>query len=303
MSPSPALVSNADQLLSQNFLEDLRRLPYPKSVLMCEPDYFDVVDVKNPYMKDQIGKVNTDAARMQWIAVKCCFERIGIRVETIAPVPDCEDMVFAANQVFAGISPDDRRMCILSRMKFPSRQSEVSHFGAWFKGRGYEVHDTTRANCFFEGGGDAIWHPGRGLIWGGYGKRTDAAVYPEIAKLFGVTVLTLELTSDRFYHLDTCFCPVNETTALVHLPSLSEAAQKLIRSVFTNLIEVDAYEATEFMACNASAFGGRDVVLQRGAEKTVQRLRELGLNVHEVETDEFIKSGGSVFCMKTALFE
>ena len=302
MSLGPRVLSRADQLPSGNFLAALPVMPYPKSVLMCPPEYFDLVDVKNPYMKKHVGKLDGIKAREQWAEIKRCFEEIGVRVEVIPAAKDCEDMVFAANQIFAGLSADGDRVCMLSRMKFPSRQREVDHFAAWFKGKGYRVHEITAGKNFFEGGGDAIWHPGRGLIWGGYGVRSDAAIYPEIAVLFGVPVITLELKHAHFYHLDTCFCPIDETTALVHSPSLSETGQELIRAVFKNVVEVNEHEATECMACNATAFGGKNVVMQRGAKRTVESLRKLGFQVHELETGEFMKSGGSVFCMKTALF-
>jgi hypothetical protein len=40
---------------------DIEKLPVRKTrgrVLMCTPDYFDVVDVKNYFMKDAVGSVD-----------------------------------------------------------------------------------------------------------------------------------------------------------------------------------------------------------------------------------------------------
>jgi N-dimethylarginine dimethylaminohydrolase len=76
----------------------------------------------------------------------------------------------------------------------------------------------------------------------------------------------------------------------------------LIRSLVPCVIEVDAAEATQAMACNAAAFSGKYVVLQSGAPRVNRKLRERGFQVIEVETSEFMKSGGSVFCMKMYLF-
>ena len=76
----------------------------------------------------------------------------------------------------------------------------------------------------------------------------------------------------------------------------------LVRDVFERVIEVDAFEATDSMACNAAAFLGKYVVIQGGAVKVNWALRGLGFEVFEVETSEFMKSGGSVFCMKMHLF-
>jgi N-dimethylarginine dimethylaminohydrolase len=44
-----------------------------------------------------------------------------------------------------------------------------------------------------------------------------------------------------------------------------------------------------------------DIVIQKGSNKLTQRLRQSGFTLHEVETSEFMKAGGSVFCMKMGL--
>ena len=295
------VISRAEEIPEGDFLGDLPRAPEPRSVLMCPPDFFDVIDVKNPFMKNHLNGVNRAEAQRQWDALRRCFEGIGLTTNVIPAAKDCEDMVFTANQAFVGPNGRGAKTCLLSRMKFPSRQREVPYFAEWFKRNGYEVHELEGA-CVFEGGGDAIWHPGRRLIWGGYGQRTQQGAYQQIAEVFDAPVITLELTDPRFYHLDTCFCPLNETTALAHMSALAKPAQALITRLFPNLIEVDAQEATALMTCNAAAFHGKNIVVQRGAEKTAQRLRKFGFQIHPVATDEFIKSGGSVFCMKTALF-
>jgi len=59
-------------------------------------------------------------------------------------------------------------------------------------------------------------------------------------------------------------------------------------------------EASGKMACNAASFFGKTVVIQKGAETTVGKLRTSGFEVIEVETSEFMKSGGSVYCLKMA---
>jgi N-dimethylarginine dimethylaminohydrolase len=43
------------------------------------------------------------------------------------------------------------------------------------------------------------------------------------------------------------------------------------------------------------------VLIQKGSADTVDALKQRGLDVFEVETSEFMKSGGSVFCLKQEL--
>ncbi len=280
----------------------LRPMPVPAHVLLCPPDHFDVVDVKNPFMEGQVGRVDRAEARRQWDALRAAFERIGLWVDLVSPTPGCEDMVFTANQTFPGLDPAGRRVCLLSHMRHPSRQREVPAFAAWYREAGYSVEDPVPATLRFEGCGDALWHPGRALVWGGFGERTEAAVYPHVAKRFDVPVLTLELRVPPFYHLDTCFSALDERTALVFPGAFTGEGLDLVRRAFDDVVEVDAEEASRAMACNAAGFPGRRVVIQRGAPSTVGALLSRGFDVTEVETGEFLKSGGSVFCLKMSVF-
>ncbi len=282
------------------FLAALRSMPLPRAVLMCSPESFDVIDVKNPFMAGQVGSVDRARAKRQWATVKAVFEQIGVETMTVPPVEGCEDMVFCANAVFTGLDLNGRRVCVPGHMRHPSRQKEVAAHVEWCNANDMRVVKLS-SRGLFEGGGDALWHPGRRLIWGGFGPRTSRAVYDELADIFDAPVLPMELVTERFYHLDTCFCPVDERTAIVHPPALSAAAMDQVRDVFERVIEADTFEAATLLACNAAVFG-RHVILQAGAAKVNWALRDLGFEVIEVETSEFLKSGGSVYCLKCYVF-
>ncbi len=292
----------ADALPRDFSLANCRPMPLPRRVLLCPPDDFQVVDVKNEFMRGNLGAVDPSAARAQWEGLRACLARIGLDVALVPPTPGCEDMVFAANQTFPGLDARGARVCVLSHMRHPSRRREVPAFADWFRAAGYDVVDALPRERFFEGCGDALWHPGRALIWGGHGERTSRDVYPALSARFDAPVLALELSTPPYYHLDTCFCAIDERTVLVHPAALTGEGLALVRRVFPRVVEVDADEASGSMACNAAAFLGRHVVVQEGARKTVAALRSLGYEVHEVETSEFMKSGGSVFCLKMNVF-
>lgn len=283
------------------FLPALTPMPLPRAALMCPPDWFDIVDVKNPFMEGQAGKVDRGLAHRQWSAVARAFDAAGVEVKTLPPVENCEDMVFCANAVFTGLDADGRPVCVPGHMRHASRQREVEAHVEWCQANGVRVVKLNTRGLF-EGGGDAIWHPGRRMIWGGYGSRTSRAVYDELSDIFDAPVLPLELATERFYHLDTCFCPLDEHTALVHPPALKAEGMDLVRKVFDRVIEADACEAHNLLVCNAAAYHDKLVFLQAGALKVNWALRELGFELVELETSEFIKSGGSVYCMKAYLF-
>src|SRR5262249_6840096 len=91
-----AVVYDRVDQLPAGFLQSCRTMPLPTTMLMCPPEHFDVVDVKNPHMEGNIGNIDKNRARLQWQSVRDAFLASGADVELIEPVTDCEDMVFCA---------------------------------------------------------------------------------------------------------------------------------------------------------------------------------------------------------------
>ncbi|HEX9145716.1 MAG TPA: hypothetical protein VGA09_15690, partial [Candidatus Binatia bacterium] len=50
----------------------------------------------------------------------------------------------------------------------------------------------------------------------GYHIRSDITAHHKVAEIIGQEILSLELTNNWFYHLDTCFCPLGEEQALFY---------------------------------------------------------------------------------------
>lgn len=277
----------------------LPALPRPARVLMVSPEHFRVEYVINPHMEGNVGTVDPEEARRQWDALRTAYERLGLRVSVLPGVEDLPDMVFCANQTLPFRTPGGLRGVVPSRMRAVQRKPEVEHVTRFFEAEGYEVHPLgPDVRGDFEGMGDALWHPGRFLLWGGYGYRTDPGVYAYLAEHLGIPTVPLRLTDPDFYHLDTCLCPLDESTALYVPAAFDEEGLEAITSVFARTIEAPEDEARHRFACNAHCPDGRHVLIQRGCEETVRRLREAGYVPVELETGEFLKSGGSVFCMK-----
>jgi N-dimethylarginine dimethylaminohydrolase len=274
------------------------------TLLMCDPVHFEVKDVKNPFMEGHIGQVDRQTAREQWWELKRTFERLGYAVLVVPGVENLEDMVFTANQVLVGEDEQGQPYIVLSRMRHTSRQREVPHFRQWFGARGYRIlelpHQPGADACYFEGQGDAIWHPGRRLLWGGYGQRTELEAYELLSGTLGVPVVVLRLVQDKFYHLDTAFCALSEDAVMIYPPAFDQTGVELVRYYFKQVVEVDEADADNF-ACNAVALGGK-VILQKGSQQTCRKLREIGFDPVEVDTGEFMKSGGSVFCLKMGIY-
>lgn len=286
-------------------INDIKDRTDPTRVLMCSPDYFDIVDVKNVHMQGHIG--NTDKAQVnaQWQSLKDAYDalltnKVLDEVSVIPGAVGCEDMVFCANQTLPWKMEDDSEVVVMSRMRHESRQREVPYFEEFFKNKGFKPLHFNNVKMF-EGMGDVIPHPGKRLLYGGYGHRTTAEAYDELATMLQTPVVALELINPKFYHLDTCFVPLSKDSVMLCKEAFTEEGLALIRQLFTKVYYIPEYEAEKYFSLNAHAFdahGTKTAILQQGSAITVDVLKQEGYNVVEIETGEFMKSGGSVFCMK-----
>lgn len=283
-------------------LAELPRLAAPDRVLMADPRDFDVLYAINPHMRNARGelyRVDRKEAHAQWTALRDAFEQLGFAVHVIPPLAGHPDLVFCANQVLPlppGVGGAGWSL-LPSNMAHAERRGEVAHVAGALAQLGLPIEPTITAGPF-EGTGDGLWHPGRRLLWAGAGLRSSAAAWRQIAERYQVPVLVLTLRDPDFYHLDTCLALLDETTALWVPSAFDVESQELVRAVVERLITVDDREARARLACNACSPDGRHVLIQSGCTQTKLALEDAGYRVIELETGEFLKSGGSVFCMK-----
>jgi len=284
----------------ENTVVMVESMTAPTGVLVCPPTYFDVIDRKNPFMTMDTP-VDREKAQRQWLTLRQAFEAAGLQVHDYAPLQGAEDMVFSANPAFAGLNRAGDRVAVASRMKYPSRSVEVPAIVERLTQLGYAVDTTIPPSVCFEGGGDAVWHPGRHVLYGGYGWRSDAASHPVLERVFEAEVVSLRLADERFYHLDTALCAIDADTALVVVEAFERAGLDELQRRFKRLQRIDVDEALS-MAANAASGADGSVIIDCTALKTIAMLESLGYHVRAVDTSEFRKSGGSVYCMKQYLY-
>src|SRR5438132_5194566 len=169
--------------------------------LMCPPEFYQVDYVINPWMEGNVDRASAALAAEQWRGLHNILTREAA-VELITPRAGSPDMVFTAN---AGLVLGQD--VILGRFLHRERQGEESHFRNWFQQHGYRVHELPK-DLPFEGAGDALLDRARPLLWAGYGLRTELDAHTILAALLGIEVVSLRLIDKRFYHLDTCLCPL-----------------------------------------------------------------------------------------------
>jgi N-dimethylarginine dimethylaminohydrolase len=273
----------------------------PKQVLLCPPSFFDVVDHKNPYMSAN-SAVDREKARTQWQALCSALQQSGYQIETVDPAPGLEDMVFAANQAFVGEDPSAGKFVVPSRMVYPSRQREVPFYVDWYRSRGYKVIDLNLGDDYLEGHGDLLWHPDGSRIYAGYGFRSTRGGVDKFSAAMtkmGLRVVPLQLIDSYCYHLDTCLCPLNNEAVLIYPEAFEPQALGTLRPFWKRIHELTADEAHQFMG-NGIVANGR-YITPRTTPHLETILHHEGLIPVILDTSEFEKAGGSVFCMKTFL--
>ncbi len=277
----------------------LPAVPRANRVLMAEPTFYDVANVENPHMEENIGRVDRFAARRQWRDLLRHYQRLGVQVTVVPGQPLLPDLVFTANQVLP-VPPGlmgEGAGGIRSIMKSAHREPEVAHIVSALEAQGLIIESLNPYEVArFEGTGDGIWHPGRALLYGGVGDRSCEEAWLRVGAMTGAPVALLKLVDPRFYHLDTCLSVIDERTAVIVPHAFDLDALGILRTQFERLLEVSVDDAMK-MFCNGHSPDGRHYIVQPGAE-AADDLRALGVEVVEVETGEFLRSGGSVFCMK-----
>jgi lysine-ketoglutarate reductase/saccharopine dehydrogenase-like protein (TIGR00300 family) len=264
--------------------------------LMCAPDHYDVDYVINPWMEGNIHKSSRDRAVEQWQQLHHVLKDHAL-VDLVAPQQGWPDMVFTAN---AGLVLG--KNVVLSRFFHKERQGEEPYFKEWFESQGYTVYELPK-DLPFEGAGDALLDREGRWLWAGYGFRSELDSHPYLAKWLDIEVLSLRLMDERFYHLDTCFCPLNGGYLLYYPPAFDSYSNRLIemRVPEAKRIAIEEADAVNF-ACNAVNVNNV-VVMNKISDDLKQRLTDAGFTVIETPLTEFLKAGGAAKCLTLRVTE
>jgi ornithine--oxo-acid transaminase len=264
--------------------------PAQATFLMCPPNLYDVNYIINPWMVGNVHASSQPRAAAQWRNLYEAVSKIA-NVELIEPEPGSPDMVFTAN---AGL---ERNGIVATSSFFHSeRQGEEPHFRRWFRQAGYTLVDIPRATPF-EGEGDALFSTDGRCLWAGHGPRTALSSHRAIHDIWGIPVVPLHLIDPRFYHLDTCFAPLEGGYIMYFPEAFDHLSLHRIEAFYPpeKRIIIREADAVSF-ACNAINVG-RTVILNKISSRLSVELEQLGFKVIQVELTEFLKAGGAAKCL------
>jgi N-dimethylarginine dimethylaminohydrolase len=258
--------------------------------LMCPPKLYDVNYVINPWMAGNVHASSRTRAAEQWQHLYEAVSQIA-EVQLIEPQPGSPDMVFTAN---AGLERNG--IAVISSFFHPERQGEEPHFRRWFREAGYTVLDIPR-DTPFEGEGDALFSIDGTRLWAGFGLRTAPSSHQALREAWKIEVTPLHLIDPRFYHLDTCFAPLEGGYVMYFPEAFDQPSIARIEAFYPPEKRIIVKEADAVcFACNAINVE-HTIIMNRISTELSAQLASKGFHVVQVELTEFLKAGGAAKCL------
>lgn len=256
-------------------------------VIACRPEYFRITSPINK-LQEKHQKDNPpiwEIAITQYHKMVEVLRGAGVTVDFVEPAESLPYQVFTRDTgCVIG------QQFLVSNLKKDVRKAEIERVLSVIGRYGLDI--ITPDEGYIEGG-DILLDNHTLLV--GIGSRTDSKAVDFLRRHFGHRFEIVPLPfKEEYLHLDTVFNIIGGGNALIFRSafgekSLSELAKKY------NLLEVTP-EEQERMAVNILSLApGKVMAIKENAEFN-SRLRQMGLEVIEVEFSELIKAGGSVRC-------
>ena len=263
-----------------------------KKVLVCSPKYY-VFNGINEITKSWMEKGETeqnDLMVKEWNELIKVYKDNGVEVFEMEPDKSMQVQTFARD--FGACVKEG---AIIGKFRHPARQVETVAYEAKLKELGVPVIARCNAGCFE--GGD-FWMIDEHTLAFGMVDRTDEAgvanLRDQLSK-FGYTVVGVPCPPANL-HLDMVFNIVAEKICIAATRELPyNFIQMLKRRDFT-IIDVPS-ELVFKHGCNVQALGNNKVLAIKNNKSVNDKMREVGVDVIEVDLCQILKAGGGPHCM------
>ncbi len=195
------------------------------------------------------GQLDLGLARTEWQTLHDSLAQVA-DIELFDPQPDLPDLVFTANAGFVF-----GNKVVPSHFMPMERRPEEPHIKQWFADHQFDLH-VLPDDIGFEGAGDCLIDRSGPWLWTGYGFRTEIQAHEYLARWFDYEIVSIKLTDSRFYHIDTCLCPLSGGYLLYYRDAFdSDSIQAIEQRIpLDKRIPVTSGDAANF-ACNAVNVG------------------------------------------------
>jgi len=243
-----------------------------------------------------------EQAQAQHAALCRKLEGAGTEVMELPPATDLSlDAVYAHD---ASLVTDFG--LIAMRPGKPNRLCEGRHHASFAMQMGIPLFAKIIAPGTTEAG-DIVWLNSKTLLVG-HGYRTNAAGIRQMRDLLapkGVEVLSAPLPYGSgpaaCLHLMSLISLLDEKTALVDLPWLAVETVELLNERGFTFIEIE-YSERDTLACNVLALGDKRLLAIEENQRTNDRLRRAGFEVHTFPGSELcINGSGGPTCLTRPL--
>ena len=238
--------------------------------------------------------VDLQRARAEHDGFAATLRGLGVVVNELGVETEDPDLVYTFD---ASLVTD--RGVILLRSGKANRVGEETFHAAWYKAHGIPVIGAIEAPGTVDGG-DTFWIDSETLCIGRT-LRTNRSGREQLAAIWGGDVRFFDVPygdgPEKLIHLLSVISPVDDDLAVVYLPLLPVGLWEMLRERGVGMISVSP-EEFDSLGPNVLAVRPRVVVVAAGNPMTAKRLREHGVEVHEVPLDEVGVSGsGGPTCL------
>lgn len=230
------------------------------------------------------------------------------------------DLIYMADGSFSLLDEKGVLRTVFSNFANPNRHGEEQHHRNYFNSAAFKrmgcakKHITATAPFPFEGNGDCLYDPYRGVIWSGYHQNPGAHTAHEgrgdiranrwLEAFFGIPVIDIE-NQFPFYHIDTAMAPLSHGHIVVYPGGMTdESLQRLKHEAFEQyslnpaeyLIEASEDDANKF-ACNIVEVNGI-IHMPNCSDQLQTTLRSKGYQVTTLDVTTLIAGGGATHCIE-----
>ena len=266
-------------------------------VLLCPPDHFRWLPTS------AISRATVDSglvfsledAKRQHAEMVSVYEEAGVRVHFLEPDPVLPYQVFARD---SSINVPDGP--IVTQCAQWWRRGEYASVIRFYQGAGIPIRDMVTAGSF-EGGDFMIVEPGVAAIGTGEERTQEQAARQVASRLEAEGwEVRVERIPPHFLHIDVLACMLGERLAAVCVEQASNGFVSWLESKGVEIVPVTLAAALK-LGVNGVALGGDRVLSTAESRDLNERLRALGLTVHDPELSAFTLGGGGAHCLMQAI--
>lgn len=268
-----------------------------KSILVHRPgkEVDNITSAEEAHMRDIPDPQKLREAHDRLIEI---YKQNNVEVNYIEDMdPDCPNAMYVRDLVLG--TPEG---VIISRPGIDIRLKEVKYAAQKVMELGVPIIGTIHGNGVFDGA--CLMWLDRETVIIGTGTRCNEEGYIQvenILKSMGVKNFIKLSIAHNQNHLDGFISIVDYKVAVSYPYITPQIIYDELEKRGFKIIEIPSMEEKLNFAANSVALEPGKIIIAKGCPKTVELLRESGIEVIEVDVDEIKKGGGSIHCLTAFL--